>query len=183
MGECSAVVRSTRCTRVATVKSLCHTHRQQQRSGNPFSEIRKVRANGVRHRRDALGRKQCVKCLQWREVSRFARNTDSTEGLNVTCRECQWVANIFRMYRMSRADFDFLVVAQSGRCANDQCGALQPNSRLWHIDHDHACCPTLTCCGKCVKGILCQSCNTALGMAHDNPGRLRGLADYLEATR
>lgn len=55
-----------------------------------------------------------------------------------------------------------------------------------HIDHDHACCSRLGAstargCGKCVRGLLCRGCNTAIGMAKENPQTLRALADYLES--
>lgn len=47
------------------------------------------------------------------------------------------------------------------------------------IDHDHACCPGRFSCGKCVRGVLCTSCNMAIGYVHDDPARLEALARYL----
>lgn len=50
------------------------------------------------------------------------------------------------------------------------------------VDHDHSCCPQkYGTCGKCNRGLLCRSCNMALGSAKDNPQTLRALADYLDA--
>ena len=49
------------------------------------------------------------------------------------------------------------------------------------VDHDHNCCPTKTSCGKCIRGLICGNCNSALGHAKDDPERLRKLADYLES--
>jgi hypothetical protein len=49
-----------------------------------------------------------------------------------------------------------------------------------HIDHDHTCCPGDRACGTCVRGLLCQPCNQALGQLADDPVRIRALADYIE---
>lgn len=69
--------------------------------------------------------------------------------------------------------------------ANGSCQICGSSERL-HIDHDHDCCPSLheskgRGCGKCIRGLLCQGCNMALGSAKDNPQTLRALADYLES--
>ena len=53
--------------------------------------------------------------------------------------------------------------AQDGHCA--LCSAV-PDGRRLHVDHSHDCCPcvgTRYTCGKCVRGLLCDQCNTELG--------------------
>lgn len=48
-----------------------------------------------------------------------------------------------------------------------------------HVDHDHACCASKNSCGKCVRGLLCRECNTALGLLRDDVKRLRAAIRYL----
>jgi len=52
---------------------------------------------------------------------------------------------------------------------------------LLAVDHDHNCCAGAHSCGKCVRGLICGNCNTALGLAHNDAATLRRLADYLDA--
>lgn len=49
------------------------------------------------------------------------------------------------------------------------------------VDHDHACCPGDHSCGKCVKGLICFDCNTALGLLRDDAAAADRLAGYVRA--
>lgn len=51
------------------------------------------------------------------------------------------------------------------------------------IDHDHDCCPGAFSCGACVRGGLCQKCNTGLGMMKDNPVIVESAYKYLMRER
>jgi len=51
------------------------------------------------------------------------------------------------------------------------------------IDHDHSCCPGSKSCGQCVRGFLCTTCNTAIGMIYENPATALALANYLKKTK
>jgi hypothetical protein len=65
-------------------------------------------------------------------------------------------------YGLTQELYDFLLKAQDYACA--MCGTPFKDGQPVFIDHDHACCPTeKTSCGKCVRGLLDLSCNTALG--------------------
>jgi Recombination endonuclease VII len=60
------------------------------------------------------------------------------------------------------------------------CGSTEPGGAgAWHIDHDHACCGAGRSCGKCVRGLLCSRCNTALGLLEDDAARVAAALAYL----
>lgn len=52
-----------------------------------------------------------------------------------------------------------------------------------NLDHDHKCCPAGAVCEKCVRGVLCTSCNVGLGLFRDDPELLRAGARYLETNQ
>jgi hypothetical protein len=71
-------------------------------------------------------------------------------------------------------DHNALLASQNGGCAI--CGSTVPGGKGdFHIDHCHE---TGT-----VRGLLCHSCNTGLGLFLDEPARLRDAALYVEAHR
>lgn len=64
----------------------------------------------------------------------------------------------------------------AGGC--DVCGTTE---RL-HVDHDHRCCPpgrSPRSCGRCVRGVLCNGCNTAMGLLGESEQRVLALLDHL----
>lgn len=75
---------------------------------------------------------------------------------------------------------------QDGHCY--LCEDPLPAERaLVAIDHDHACEPCRTppgqsnkSCGFCRRGLTCQTCNSAIGYANDDPDRMRRMAANLE---
>jgi Recombination endonuclease VII len=72
-----------------------------------------------------------------------------------------------------------LWTAQSGLCW--LCGEPLPEDRRKvHVDHDHRHCPPGRSCGLCRRGLACDACNTLVGLARDDPARLRRVADELE---
>jgi len=48
-----------------------------------------------------------------------------------------------------------------------------------NIDHDHNHCPGMYGCMKCVRGLLCQGCNLALGIPKEDLDKIQGLMIYL----
>ena len=75
-------------------------------------------------------------------------------------------------YGITLEDYAAMLKKQDGKCAI--CGARTPGSgkKMWSIDHDHA-------TGE-VRGLLCGTCNTGLGMFKDSADNLRAAANYLD---
>lgn len=87
-------------------------------------------------------------------------------------------SNLKQRYGITLDDYYDLFRAQGGVCAS--CGS-PPTSKYLEVDHDHSCCSWEKSCGKCVRALLCKSCNTALGAVNDNVHKLKSLIAYLEA--
>jgi hypothetical protein len=75
-------------------------------------------------------------------------------------------AHRFVRLGITEAAFDAMLAAQGNACA--MCRRpFGPHERIC-ADHDHRCCPkqvkaSARTCGKCIRGLLCFRCNTALG--------------------
>jgi hypothetical protein len=78
-----------------------------------------------------------------------------------------------REYGISAEEYDDLLAGQHGRCAICQRPATSFRRAL-HVDHDHG-------TGE-IRGLLCCSCNRALGYLSDSTHLLQRALSYLGRT-
>jgi hypothetical protein len=65
-------------------------------------------------------------------------------------------------YGLTEEQFDLILTAQNYACA--MCREPFQAGQRVHVDHDHACCSRKNrSCGACLRGLLCHTCNIALG--------------------
>lgn len=128
--------------------------------------------------RDDKGRKLCRRCDGWLPTDCFPSSPGASDGLHSYC---TWCMNLAR-FGLTRITYEKLLASQGGVCAICR-GQQWGTNKKFAVDHDHACCPGVRSCGKCVRALLCNSCNSALGMMKDRADLLRTAADYLEGHR
>lgn len=78
-------------------------------------------------------------------------------------------------YSWTVAQYEAMLAAQKGLCAICRSDSSGSRGKRLFVDHDHATNKT--------RSLLCHRCNSMLGMALDDPARLRAAADYLDAHR
>jgi hypothetical protein len=61
---------------------------------------------------------------------------------------------IKQYYKLTKEQYDEMAKNGCYICASKE---------FLHVDHDHACCLGKKTCGKCIRGIVCASCNQNLG--------------------
>lgn len=140
--------------------------------------------------------KNCNKCKSDKPLSEFSADKRTKDGLYYCCKVCRQLNRkdkgynkkyrskhrtknrqkvrayqVWFMYKLSEETY--LAMLAKG-C--EICGSMENLC----VDHDHSCCSGKSSCGKCVRGMLCRSCNQAEGFLKSNPELARKLADYLE---
>lgn len=130
--------------------------------------------------------KACVSCKATKPSDEFYRMSTSRDGLQSYCIPCNKARRreaLIRSHGITPERFDEMLREQSGLCAICALPPRRQGTVTWVIDHDHSCCPGDTSCGQCVRGLLCNTCNRAIGLLGDDLDTVLAAAAYLVATK
>jgi hypothetical protein len=103
---------------------------------------------------------------QWRR-----ENPDAWKDQQKSAMLKSHLRRLFKVYGITPDQYEAMLVAQQGKCAI--CRKM-PSSKRWYLSVDH--CHTT---GK-VRELLCNKCNTALGLFEDDADALRAAVAYVE---
>lgn len=134
---------------------------------------------------DEDGNKLCATCEQWLDPSEFPPSKERADGILSTCTRCYTL----KRYGTDRNGYDVLLKKQKGKCAicktDDPTNGFSNTTEHFVVDHDHACCgaDVRYACGKCIRGLLCGSCNSGLGHFKDSVEVMRKAANYVASSK
>lgn len=165
----------TGCDRKHFGGGLCNAHYQRKRRGKSLdTPLRFNRPNGQTEIRKA-GKKHCPSCDRWLDETHYSAHAKTRDKLQVNCHECVNASRVLALYGLSGAG-----IAEKLKEQDHKCPICSVGLEKWVVDHDHSCCPGPQSCGRCVRGLLCRTCNLGLGSFRDNPTALQRAIDYLK---
>jgi len=131
--------------------------------------------------------KTCKRCSKTKPIEQFYKNKETVDGRHSHCAECskaiardrriqnpiaakesQRRAHLKSTFGITFEEYEALFTGQKGVCAI--CGKPPDYKRL-AVDHDHT--------TDRVRGLLCQQCNTGIGLLGDSSELLEKALAYL----
>jgi len=132
--------------------------------------------------------KVCTKCNIEKDLSEFNKSVRGKFQKRADCKICQskmararnkitynsqvkWKWNMKSTFNLTVEDYNILFDKQQGNCAICKRHQTEFKKRL-AIDHCHK--------TNKIRGLLCSSCNTAIGLLKDDVESLSSAIDYLK---
>lgn len=131
--------------------------------------------------------KKCNACHVTKDSVEFCSDKTQPDGLARSCSWCNsartrnWYNRVGRSkrlliqrvarYKITNSDLELMLQKQENRCS--LCRRQFKHRRDYAIDHDHK--------NNRVRSLLCNSCNSGLGMFRDDVDLLRSAIEYLTA--
>jgi len=142
---------------------------------------------------------QCTKCKDFKLVSGFAKDTTKRNGLKSWCKDCvnskrkeHYYANqehnIARSKEYKQNNVDKVKASNRNTKLKRAYGITQEQFLEMSIKQEHKC----ACCGRetklvvdhchttgAVRELLCNNCNTALGLLNEDNTIIQSLSNYI----
>ena len=124
--------------------------------------------------------KTCTRCLQELPNDQFHKRTmrGGKVGLQPKCKKCSTEVRrqYYKPHEYMRRKFNLSDEQYAAFMENDNCQVCgQDITSKKCIDHCHI--------TEKIRGVLCNNCNTALGLVEDNVQILSKLIQYLEQSK
>lgn len=131
--------------------------------------------------------KVCSKCKVNKPKSEYYKRNNRPCGVKNICKECNKVypsrrnaataraSDLMKSYKITTEEYNMLLEAQNNMCAicSKNASELSNNRKKYLcVDHCHV-------SGK-VRGLLCDTCNRALGMFKDSVAILENAIAYID---
>lgn len=178
------------CERPASARTWCKRHYERWRlHGDPLATVRKLRLWAVIGN-GPIEQRVCADCDTGLPIFEFPPHRSKPERID-TCRQCvrarrherfggvpsdQHHYKLLKKFGMTAAEYNAMVEAHGGRCAICRRlpygGRKDARKKYLSVDHCHT-------TGK-VRGLLCDSCNLAIGLFKDDPDRMLTAVEYLK---
>lgn len=129
---------------------------------------------GKRKRSKSGYSNQCKKCVNEYMAQYYEKNPNQATANRTKQNNRDQKRNRFTRHKLPQEKYNSMLSLYEGKCwsCKERPGIV--------IDHDHKCCDKTYSCGKCVRGILCSQCNTALGLLKENEAMIGNLLIYLQ---
>jgi hypothetical protein len=160
MAENTSIEWCDHIDRNATGRKLGAYKTAAGRTGSTVEEWMQQRANG---------NLWCFRCRSWKTGDLFSVDKSRRGGKSSSCKECTSDASTASRYGMSLSELNEFRNTHRHECGI--CAATE----IVYIDHDHQ-------TGR-PRGLLCPSCNSAIGLLAENPERFAAALAYLEKHR
>jgi len=141
--------------------------------------------------------KICNKCNEEKDLMLFAKGKRYKDGRRNVCKKCHtsyvtayynsnpdkkaaknkmntFYRPAYLRHNLTQDQYEQLFNLYNGKCHS----CKERDGKC--IDHNHLCCSGSFSCGRCVRGLLCSQCNTALGSLGDSKEKIKGLLEYIK---
>lgn len=138
--------------------------------GNPEPSQRSTR-EGVETRHGAT-QHTCDRCGKQKSATEFYVKDRSTGRKDASCKSCRIIRQREKTLGITEAEYWNHHHKQGGRCGICKRRLYSKRYKAFSVDHNND--------TGAIRGLLCHSCNGAIGMLRDCPATIRRAAEWVE---